>query len=404
MKRRTLVILSSVLLAIVVGVVAQRWRLDEPDTLVEQKVAAADRDAAPSSAPNAENAKTEDPKDRESKSREVTDAERLETLARAQVWRRPATPIAKAWLGADPNAPKDLSCRFMLSTLGGTTPKFDCVLESGETIRIKYGNGPEIPAEAAATRLLSALGFGADSMTLIEHLRCYGCPAEPFSTMRAVEVTHAEPIYKHVIDYKDHREFEWVALERKLDAPAIETAAVEGWAFFELDKIDERKGGAPHAHVDSLRLMAALLAHWDNKPENQRMVCLADAWKDGTPCPKPFLMIQDAGATFGPSKVDLADWEPAAIWNDRAQCTVSLKHLPYDGATFSDVRITERGRQHLAGLLTQLSDQQLTDLFAGARFDKKHGLFNGAHPVSEWVRVFKAKVKTISDGPACPQA
>ena len=404
MKRRRLVIVSSVLLAIVISIAAQQWWLDKPEALVESPVVAAAKSSPSSSDAKTERDKTDDPHSRASASRVVSDAERLDALARAQVWHRPITPIGKVSLAADPNAPADLTCRFKLSKLGGTTPKFDCLLDNGETIRIKYGNGPEIPAEIAATRLLRALGFGADTMTLVEHLRCYGCPAEPFSTMRAVEVTRAEPVYKHVIDYKDHRDFDWVALERKLDAPPIETAAIEGWALFELDKVDAQKGGAPRAHVDSLRLMAALLAHWDNKPANQRMVCLADRWKDGTPCPEPFLMIQDAGATFGPSKVDLVDWQDAAIWDDRAQCTVSLKHLPYDGATFGHVRISEGGRQHLAGLLQQLTDQQLTDLFSSARFDKKHGLFAGAHPVSEWVRVFKAKVQIISEGPACPQA
>lgn len=334
----------------------------------------------------------------------MSDEERLDALARATVWQQPATPISRAWLGADRDAPKDLSCRFKFSELGGTTPKFDCVLDTGETIRIKYGNGPEIPAEAAATRLLSALGFGADVIAVIEHLRCYGCPAEPFSTMRAVEVAKAEPLYKHVIDYRDAREFAWVALERKFDARPIETQAVEGWAFFELDKVSADKGGAPRAHVDALRLMAAFLAHWDNKPENQRLVCLTRDWPEAARCPKPFLLIQDAGATFGPSKVDLVDWEQSAIWDDRAKCTVSLRHLPYDGATFGDVTIGESGRRHLAGLLRQLSDQQIADLFSGARFDKKHGLFNGAHPIAEWVRVFKGRVRMITDGPPCPAA
>ncbi len=100
--------------------------------------------------------------------------------------------------------------------------------------------------------------------------------------------------------------------------------------------------------------------------------------------------------------MDLEEWEHAAIWDDRSQCTVSLRHLPYDGATFGQARITEAGRRHLGNLLAQLTDQQLTDLFTGARFDKKHGLFSGAHPVSEWVRVFKKKAAQITEGPACP--
>lgn len=334
----------------------------------------------------------------------VSDDERMGAIARGQLWQQPPVPIGKAHLGASSKAPDELSCKFKLSQLGGTTPKFDCVLESGEEIRIKYGKGPEIPAEAAATRLLKALGFGADEVTLVRHLRCYGCPAEPFSTMRAVEVTRAEPLYKHVIDYNTYKDFEWVALERKFGARPIETDKLEGWAFFELDKVDSAKGGAPRPHVDALRLLALFLAHWDNKSENQRLVCLRKDWPEGAPCAAPFLLIQDAGATFGPSKVDLEAWEKAQIWEDRASCRTSMRHLPYDGATYGEARITEAGRRFLGNLMKQLSEPQLMELFSGARFDRKRGLFSASRPVADWVRVFKARVRAITDGPACPAA
>jgi hypothetical protein len=407
MRGRWLGAVAAVILALVAALVARSW-------LADRSAAAAAHEAASNGSPPSA-ASTDSARDTsgEAKSgagekplaadvRTVSEEQRLDAIARAAVWQRPATPIADAWLGADPDAPKEITCRFKMTELGGTTPKFDCTLESGETIRIKYGNGPEIPAEAAATRLLHALGFGSDTITILERLHCRGCPAEPFSTMRAVEVTKAQPLYKHVIDYGDTRDFEWVALERKLEARPIESPTVEGWAFFELDRVDPAKGGAPRAHVDALRLMAAFLAHWDNKPENQRIVCLAEAWAEGTACPRPFLLIQDAGATFGPSKVDLESWEGAAIWDDRTQCTVSLRHLPYDGATFGHARISDAGRRHLGGLLAQLSERQLADLFSGARFDKKHGIFSGARPIADWVRVFRKKAAQITDGPACP--
>ncbi len=394
-RRALLLVAVAVVIAVTVGL--RLWI--SADRSLGDDVAAAETAGAGRPAARIEpDAPSGDPVSAEA--RIVSDEERLATLARSKVWRQPGRPIPQARLSGD--VAETFTCRFKLTELGGTTPKFDCVLESGETIRIKYGKGPEIPAEAAATRLLSALGFGADTITLVERLRCHGCPAEPFSTMRAVEVTRAEPLYKHVIDYNDSRDFEWVAVERKLDARPIKSATVEGWAFFELEKVDDTRGGAPRAHVDALRLVAAFLAHWDNKPENQRIVCLSKDWPEGQPCPDPFLLIQDAGATFGPSKVDLEEWEHAAIWDDRAQCTVSLRHLPYDGATFGQARITEAGRRHLGDLLAQLTDRQLTDLFTGARFDKKHGLFSGAHPVNEWVRVFKKKAAQITEGPACP--
>src|SRR5689334_22748422 len=80
--------------------------------------------------------------------RTVSVRERAEAIARAQVWRAPTTPIARAFLGADRHAPSIIECRFRFSDLGGTTPKFDCVLPSGKELRVKYGPGSEVPAEA----------------------------------------------------------------------------------------------------------------------------------------------------------------------------------------------------------------------------------------------------------------
>ena len=177
-------------------------------------------------------------------------------------------------------------------------------------------------------------------------------------------------------------------------AAPIETEEVEGWAFFELDLIDPKKGGAPRAHVDALRLLAVMLSHWDNKSENQRLVCLSEKdWPEGGKCSKPFAMLQDVGSAWGPRKVDLPEWEAAPIWSDRATCATSMDALPYHGATFTPVKITEAGRQHLGGLLSRLSDRQIEDLFRGARFDQPTGLIGlHASPIPEWVRVFKAKV------------
>jgi hypothetical protein len=336
--------------------------------------------------------------------RKVSMEARNEALTRAQVWRQPATPVGNASFAHDPSAPTDISCKFKIAKLGGTTPKFDCELPNGEEIRIKYGKGPEIPAEAGTTRLLRALGFGADHVTLIERLKCFGCPEEPFSTMKAVEVTRAESLYERVVDYNKFEDFDWVALERKFEARPIETERAEGWAFFELKTIDPARGGAPRAHVDALRLLAVFLVHWDNKPENQRLVCTTKNWKEGTPCPEPFALVQDTGATWGPVKVDLEGWEKAPIWDNRATCHTSMRDFPYDGATFEAVQVTEGGRQMLGKLLAQLTDAQLRELFSAARFDKRRGIFTTSRPVSEWVRVFKARVRQITEGPACPVA
>ena len=146
------------------------------------------------------------------------------------------------------------------------------------------------------------------------------------------------------------------------------------------------------------------LAHWDNKADNQRLVCLSKDWPQAASCPEPFLILQDVGSTFGPNRLDLGAWEKAKIWADRQECKLSMEELPYDGATFGPTRVSERGRRFLAGLLEQLTDAQLTDLFAGARFDKPRSALKEMSPVPEWVRVFKTRVRAISDGPPCPDA
>ena len=334
----------------------------------------------------------------------VTAADRAAVLARAQVWRKPAVEPAAARLGADPGHPTAIDCRFVVTRLGGTARKFDCELDDGERIRVKYGRTPEIPAEVAAARLLHVLGFGADDVRLVEHLRCHGCPADPFLSMKAADLTRSRSVFRRFLDYSSTREFHWVSVERKHPGQPISTSDLEGWAFFELDQIDAEQGGAPRAHLDALRLLAVLLAHWDNKSENQRLVCLSG--ESGSAlggCRRPLAMLQDVGGTFGPRKVDLEAWAQTPIWTDRGRCTTDMSTLPYDGSTFAPVTIGEAGRRHLASLLGQLSDAQLADLFAAARFDRPTGLLPSAGgAIDEWVRVFRQKADAISAGPACP--
>ena len=348
--------------------------------------------------------KTTAPEKKIMKSKTVSAEERVDALSRAAVWHAPA-PIARANLGNDPKAPSSIECTFEITELGGTAPKFDCRSADGNRLRIKYGRSPEVPSEVASAKLLHALGFGADNVRLVEKVRCYGCPSEPFVTMKTLGLAGAEKLYSKVMNPKEFKDFEWAAVERRHFGRAIETEEIEGWAFFELDLIDPAKGGAPKPHVDALRLLAVMLSHWDNKSENQRLVCLSEKdWPDGGKCSRPFAMLQDVGSAWGPRKVDLPEWEKAPLWSDRASCTTSMDALPYHGATFKPTKISEAGRQHLGKLLSQLSDAQIGDLFKSARFDQPTGFVGmKVTPVAEWVRVFKKKVGEVTGGPSCPQ-
>ena len=177
----------------------------------------------------------------------------------------------------------------------------------------------------------------------------------------------------------------------------IEAEDDQGWAWFELSDAD---AAVPRlrAERDALRLAAMLLAHWDNKASNQRLMCKSPV-ADGS-CAEPIALIQDLGSTFGPDRVDLDAWTKAPVWIDRARCTVSMKMFPYGGGTFPDGPISEPGRQLLSRQLAALNDQQLTTLFTAARFPEADG-HEGAD-ANAWTQVLRAKISEIADAGPCP--
>jgi hypothetical protein len=78
-----------------------------------------------------------------------------------------------------------------------------------------------------------------------------------------------------------------------------------------------------------------------------------------------------------------------------------MKPLPFGGATFEDRRISEPGRRMLAGLLDQLTDQQLTDLFTAARFVDYDSIGVEARDARAWVRAFREKVTAVKEAGPC---
>jgi hypothetical protein len=319
---------------------------------------------------------------------------RLATLALAKVFddRRPRPA----------ELPDPTECRFLYTSVSGTSPKFDCTLDDGERIRVKYGQTPEINAEVAATRLLTALGFGADDVSMVRRVRCHGCPRRPFLTRQIAERLHLDGFLRDHIDYSEYQDFEWVSVERRDRKKDLEFGNEEGWAFHELPTIDASSGGATRTEVDALRLMAMFLHHWDNKAPNQRLFCMSGAIGEASPqadgaeqfpkCERPLAMMQDVGSTFGPRRVDLQAWSERPMWADPSTCTVSMKGFPYGGGTFPDARISEGGRRLLAVRLQRLSTARIRSIFEYARFSDVDG----------WVSAFDRRVAEIARHPACP--
>ena len=335
---------------------------------------------------------------------------REEAMATADVWTVPAVPIPEANLRDNPPGPgafpsdAEIECRFKVEEVSGLTPKFYCELPGGDVVKIKYGSGnAELPAEVAATRLLGALGFGADRMYVVKRVKCAGCPPYPYYALRCLKDVGVRSVcLPGGIDYSRVLTFDSAVVERRLEGRKIEAPQHVGWPWFELEKIDPARGGSPLAEVDALRLMAVLLAHWDNKAENQRLVCPAGQDRGDGGCVRPLAMLQDVGATFGPAKAELHNWRTTPIWVDRKACTVSMKNLPWNGATFPDRQISEGGRLFLLDLLEQLSDEQIRDLFIGSRLTAFDQLSAEGRNPAAWMLTFKDKVKQIREAGPCP--
>jgi hypothetical protein len=320
---------------------------------------------------------------------------RLASLRHSQVWMPGDITSKNLRLGPqDGNGFQPeavVNCDYVEAKQTGT-PKFDCAISADDTIRVKYGeeNG-EIYSEVASSRLLWALGFGADKVYPVRVV-CKGCPADPMKMQKKAEGT---------------REFAAAIVERKLAGDEIELHKDSGWAWVELNFVDQTSGGAPLAHRDALKLLAAMIQHTDNKPQQQRLVCLdkvhgRTAQEDGS-CSQPFMMINDLGKTFGQATLTNADkksavnfdaWSGTPMWKDAKTCVAQLSRS-FTGS-LEHPKVSESGRQFLAKLLSQLTDQQLRDLFEVARFTKRDPKIS----IDDWVRVFKQKRDEIA-GPSC---
>ena len=311
---------------------------------------------------------------------------RLAVLRHAQVWMPGDVRSKNLRLGPQGEsgfAPEAVvKCDYVEEKQTGT-PKFDCALSPDDKIRVKYGelNG-EIYSEVAASRLLWALGFGADQMYPVKVV-CNGCPADPMKDHKKAEGT---------------REFAAAVVERKVPGDQVELHKDSGWAWVELSFVDQTSGGAPLAHRDALKLLAAMIQHTDNKPQQQRLVCLDKVHglapqQDGS-CKHPFMMVNDLGKTFGQATMTNADkksavnfeaWSTTPMWKDKEKCVAQLtKSLT---GSLEHPKISESGRKFLADLLVQLSDRQLRDLFEVARFTKREPNVT----IEDWVRAFGQK-------------
>ena len=333
---------------------------------------------------------------------------REHALASARVWSRPTLPISQFDFAANPprgfQVSDEVSCRFVIQKLSGRTQKFHCQMPDGRIFKVKYGaQNAELQAEVAGTRLLRALGFSADEMFVVRAVHCDGCPRFPFYSLKCNEQLDLPALcFGGPLAPDGVRTFTSAVIERRLEGTVIKAFDDQGWSWYEVDRIDASQGGATRAEIDAFRLVAMLLAHWDNKAANQRLICPTGRELPDGQCAAQIAMIQDLGATFGPLRVDLPSWRAIPIWRDRAACTISMHALPYGGATFPDVSVSEAGRLMAVSLLEQLSRDQLRQLFIASRMTSYDGIDGAGRNADAWAAVFEDKVTELRGGGPCP--
>jgi len=321
---------------------------------------------------------------------------RSSILERSEVWS--PTNVASRNLRLGPQGPGAFApgatvyCTHLDKKLGGNSPKFLCRIGKDDVVKVKVGetNG-EVEGEVLGTRLLWALGFGADRMYPVSVV-CYGCPVQ----LGGIGMPSGE------------RRFDPAAIERRMAGAEWPREDESGWSWEELDHPGEKTGSAARAHRDALKLLAVFIQHTDTKPEQQEILCLGQAKLRGpNECRRPFLMISDVGVTFGRANmansndtgsVNLEGWRRTPVWKNDSTCTGNLPRSLT--GTLNDPVISEPGRRFLADLLNQLSDRQIRDLFEVSRVDVRLRApdqpASGRATVDEWVTAFKEKRQQIT--------
>jgi hypothetical protein len=330
----------------------------------------------------------------------LTPEGRLAVIRRAGVWSPTDVRSLDLEAGPDPRAAFApgtwVACEHKSEKEpGGHSPKFVCETSPGQEVKVKYGaKNAEVYGEVLTTRLFWALGFAADRMYPVR-VRCHGCSSDP----------KKDPAITRAVT-----EFDPAAIELKLPGRAMETRPDSGWKWSELEDIGPDAPPDARAHRDALKLLAAFVQHIDSRSANQRLLCPSGEEVGRTGCRRPVLMIHDLGLTFGRgaflqknlNSVSLANWTQVPVWKDRARCVAQLKRPLFGG--LSNPRISEAGRAFLAGLLVQLTDAQLRDLFGAARVTRRSRDPKKDSPpasVDEWVNAFKVKRSQIVDQ-RCP--
>jgi hypothetical protein len=273
------------------------------------------------------------------------------------LWREPAD-IARRNLflgpGGEAMMPDLRSVTLIEEEKGGYSKKYRVRDGLGRVWVAKIGK--EAQSETAATRLLWAVGYFADADYLVPSVRIEGLN----KTLKNVRFG-ARP--------KD---------EKRID----------GWQWENNPFVGTRE-------FRGLKVMMALINNWDIKESNNKIVIPKDHANELR------YEVHDLGATFGkvshipwfirfrPNRNDPKAYARARLVQKVKNGYVRFHYTPKDDKLFKDIRVADA--QWIAGLLSRLSDQQITDAFRAANYSPEE--------VRLLTRAVRARVSELVDLP-----
>lgn len=380
--------------------------------------------------------------------------------------------------GSETFADDTLECNFIepdpQDPPGGRTPKFECEAPklpgTKKKLKIKYdpsynfaSNGsPQgkpnhgLYGEIIASRILWALGFKQD-INYPTRVVCLDCPEDPWLYVRKktgvldsqdsrLGLINTSLESKILTMPRVRKEFFPAATEFKINGDILESSngktPITGWGFDEVlnSKMYTKSGSADRLnrqekHREALTIMAGFFNHADNKPDNQRIICLDD-WDPTTKkCNKPFLVLHDPGnvmglgwvffgnlfsldpsKAFSTSKLEREKWEALSMWKGGKSESCVLHVNKHQNGSLQDMKISPSSLAFVKSLISKLSDKQIEGALRAGRVEfvpggaKKlvfqNGKFveqavPGGDTVQEWVKSIRNKINRDLMGSKC---
>jgi hypothetical protein len=292
-----------------------------------------------------------------------------EVRGTAVLWQEPADIATRNLFdgpGGRAHAPLGTTFRFVKEDLDATNPKFVVRDEAGRTWKLKLGW--EAKPEAAASRIVWAVGYVADDDYYLPHLCVEGVPAKVHRGRRFIDADGC---------------IDGGRLKRR-EKDEDDDAATRVWSWRENPFTGTRE-------FNGLRTLMALINNWDVKDINTHVRTTEEA--DGNPI--QVYWVSDLGATFGTTRLtvghshtrgNLDSYRHSAFILNTTVCCVDFavpahaapivllnpkEYFMRLGLRWIGQQIPRSDARWMGTLLARLSRDQIRDAFRAAGYSEE---------------------------------